>query len=959
MSVLLRLCLSLVLLAPALVHAATLENPGNGSFYSGIGVVSGWKCTANGPLTVRFNGGSPIHLAYWNERPDVRDAGVCPSAHVGFVAIMNWANLSDGTHTAVVYDNGVEFARSTFEVATTGESFVTGAEGECRVEDFPAPGESAQFSWNQSTQHLEMVGEDGNGGDGGRGVDDHGNTAQEATPVAVTSSTPGSLEPASDEDWFRLQVSSTGFLRLYPAGGGTWVELYRGEEVGKIVSWSEDRNAEVRLHDNGRDNQGNYFAHYRVVPDVYYAVVRGGATGPYQFDTRWTSSFQRGEDRHDPPAREGNGDTGESSGGSGGPGTLENPGNGSFYSGIGVISGWKCTANGPLTVRFNGGDAIPLAYGNERSDVRDAGACPSAQVGFVSIMNWANLGDGTHTAVVYDNGVEFGRSTFEVATTGESFVTGAEGECRVEDFPAPGESMRFVWNEATQHLEMVGGSGGSGSGGGAGELGPPWSEATVVRLGSDIRGALAQADDVNYYRLDIPDAGTVTVDTTGNTDTIGQLRTGPTGTGPDGSLVGEDDGAGGGNNFRISQPLPAGTYYLLVSGRMPGDYTLRVRFTPAPACASDDHGNTPDSATMIGFDTTVRGRLECESDEDYFRVSVPRDGILDVKIWDTSRRLNADIFRVDARGRREHWTAIPIVPPAQLPLHTTTRVPAGIYYIRTKRQPIAAELGYRGDYKMKVRLYPTEDDHGDGARTGDPTQITPPVEISGIIQTLSGGCGIAGLPDVGCTETDAFRIELPAYRHVQNQPVRTYRIEIQSEPYLHVTAEYTTGGADPDVREQHRGIDDHQYVIEVAPNFLEFRDGQPYVKQTAILLRISGSNNPHNTGVYNMRIVRLRDGESGGDGGDSYKISCYQEGLVCFEYIFSSQSLHDDTASVCREAGMIILPAHESCPPGPACRVEISPDGVLTTYHYVLPQTVPDLCSELGGEYIPAGAPDG
>ena len=482
MSVLLRLCLSLVLLAPALVHAATLENPGNGSFYSGIGVVSGWKCTANGPLTVRFNGGSPIPLAYWNERPDVRDAGACPSAHVGFVAIMNWANLSDGTHTAVVYDNGVEFARSTFEVATTGESFVTGAEGECRVEDFPAPGESAQFSWNQSTQHLEMVGEDGNGDDGGRGVDDHGNTAQEATPVAVTSSTPGSLEPASDEDWFRLQVSSTGFLRLYPAGGGTWVELYRGEEVGKIVSWSEDRNAEVRLHDNGRDNQGNYFAHYRVVPDVYYAVVRGGATGPYQFDTRWTSSFQRGEDRHDPPAREGNGDTGESSGGSGGPDTLENPGNGSFYSGIGVVSGWKCTANGPLTVRFNGGDAIPLAYGNERSDVRDAGACPSAQVGFVSIMNWANLGDGTHTAVVYDNGVEFGRSTFEVATTGESFVTGAEGECRVEDFPAPGESMRFVWNEATQHLEMVGGSGG-GSGDDDADGGGVCDRTPIIRDG--------------------------------------------------------------------------------------------------------------------------------------------------------------------------------------------------------------------------------------------------------------------------------------------------------------------------------------------------------------------------------------------------------------------------------------------------------------------------------------------
>ena len=161
MSVLLRLYFSLILLAPAPALALThvLENPGNGSFYSGIGVISGWKCTANGPLTVRFNGGAPLALAYGNERADVRNAGACPSADVGFVSIMNWGNLGDGTHTAVAYDNGVEFARSTFEVATTGEPFVRGAEGECRVEDFPAPGESMRFAWNEATQHLEMVGE--------------------------------------------------------------------------------------------------------------------------------------------------------------------------------------------------------------------------------------------------------------------------------------------------------------------------------------------------------------------------------------------------------------------------------------------------------------------------------------------------------------------------------------------------------------------------------------------------------------------------------------------------------------------------------------------------------------------------------------------------------------------------------------------------------------------------------
>ena len=161
MSALLRLCITLCVLAPALVHASVLENPSNGLAYSGIGVISGWKCESAGPLTVRFHDaamtplGDVIPLAYRNERPDT--ASVCGDTNNGFVAIWNWANLGDGTYTAVVDDNGVEFGRSTFTVTTLGEAFVTGASGECRIPDFPAPGESARFAWNQATQGLVLV----------------------------------------------------------------------------------------------------------------------------------------------------------------------------------------------------------------------------------------------------------------------------------------------------------------------------------------------------------------------------------------------------------------------------------------------------------------------------------------------------------------------------------------------------------------------------------------------------------------------------------------------------------------------------------------------------------------------------------------------------------------------------------------------------------------------------------
>ena len=144
-----------LLLSPAWALANRLEIPGNGATMSGIGVISGWKCEA-GDITVRLDEGDPIPTLYEFPRGDT--SGICGDANNGFVTYFNWAILSDGEeHTAVAYDDGVEFSRSTFTVATLGEEFVVGAAGECTIPDFPAPGETATFKWNQSTQHLELA----------------------------------------------------------------------------------------------------------------------------------------------------------------------------------------------------------------------------------------------------------------------------------------------------------------------------------------------------------------------------------------------------------------------------------------------------------------------------------------------------------------------------------------------------------------------------------------------------------------------------------------------------------------------------------------------------------------------------------------------------------------------------------------------------------------------------------
>ena len=157
MSFLLRLCLGLVVLVPSLAHAqltGALEIPGNGTTVSGIGVISGWKCEAEGDITIRLNAGESIPATYGLPRADT--SGVCDNdGNNGFFSYTNWGNLGDGEHTAVAYDNGVKFAESTFTVTTLGTEFLTGASIQVSVPDFPHAGETTTFKWNQATQHLE------------------------------------------------------------------------------------------------------------------------------------------------------------------------------------------------------------------------------------------------------------------------------------------------------------------------------------------------------------------------------------------------------------------------------------------------------------------------------------------------------------------------------------------------------------------------------------------------------------------------------------------------------------------------------------------------------------------------------------------------------------------------------------------------------------------------------------
>ena len=100
-------------------------------------------------------------------------------------------------------------------------------------------------------------------------------------------------------------------------------------------------------------------------------------------------------------------------------------------------------------------------------------------------------------------------------------------------------------------------------------------EATGVLTGSETAGRIDGGSDVDVFRVDITEPGTLTVYTTGSLDTLGQLKR------EDGSTVDHDDDGGHQFNFRIEAEVEAGTYYVKVTGfdhTEVGAYRLHVDF---------------------------------------------------------------------------------------------------------------------------------------------------------------------------------------------------------------------------------------------------------------------------------------------------------------------------------------------------------------------------------------------
>ena len=208
---------------------------------------------------------------------------------------------------------------------------------------------------------------------------------------------------------------------------------------------------------------------------------------------------------------------------------LENPAPGSFQSGIGVISGWKCTA-GTITITVDNGPPSQAAYGTSREDTRPV--CGKANTGFGLLFNWNLLGNGQRTLRAFDNGVQFASATFTVTTLGQEFLRGASGTFTLQNFPQTGKNVTVQWAESAQNFVITG-----ASGGGSGPFSGTYKFSTTKT-----------SDTCGISQTGLTDTLTVTQDGSNLTGTIPSV--------PGGQFSGTVDASG---NFTLTQTNPTQT----------------------------------------------------------------------------------------------------------------------------------------------------------------------------------------------------------------------------------------------------------------------------------------------------------------------------------------------------------------------------------------------------------------
>ena len=344
--------------------------------------------------------------------------------------------------------------------------------------------------------------------------DDHGDTIATATGVSIPSDTNGEIGASGDEDFFRFTLT-----RRMEVTAKTTSSI---DTYGYLL----DASGET-LADND-DADGRY--DFRIVavlnPGTYYVRVRG-------YSTTTAGSYILNLEVRPLPAPEISitGNNVEIVSGDVTPSTDDGTAFGSLTSGTYVDRIFTVRNTGNADLRLTGGTPVAVS-----------GATTQFRVTSQPASTIAAGGSSTFTV------------RFQPTASGTSIAT---------------LSIANTDSDESAYTFAINGS----RSGSTDDHGNTMSTATLVGVPTSRAGILGTGGDLDFFRFTLATRTTVTVTTTGTTDTWGQLYN------ASGTLLTYDDDGAGYPNFRIVRTLAAGTYYVRVSGysqTVTGAYTLRI-----------------------------------------------------------------------------------------------------------------------------------------------------------------------------------------------------------------------------------------------------------------------------------------------------------------------------------------------------------------------------------------------
>ncbi len=403
--------------------------------------------------------------------------------------------------------------------------------------------------------------------------DDHGDSAETATLLAVGPPEIGTIDGADDVDYYRIDLAGSATVTVATAGPtDTRGELLDGS--GALIASDEDSGP----------GAGNFQLTEALEAGVYYVAV-SGSEGGYALTALLA-------------------DAGDQGGTAASSSLLSLYGAAEVASVTSIASSALLSTVGTIDEAMADLDYFRIDVPRDGTDVvlRTPGTLDTA----------GRLLDSSLAEVASDEG---GDGAFRIETTLDAGtyyleVSGHEaGRYRVV---ASGSDADCACAEEAMAM---------GDHGGTAET------STLMAIGPPLTGAIGDADDVDVFRIDLAGNATVALSAAGPTDTRGVLRNGAL------EELASADAGGPGMNFGITEELVPGVYYLEVSGAAAGNYSVSAliggdadhgdtagQSTLLTLYSEDDLASVPQA-----FLSTVGNIDAAETDLDVFRLDVPQD----------------------------------------------------------------------------------------------------------------------------------------------------------------------------------------------------------------------------------------------------------------------------------------------------------------------------------------------